>query len=178
MCSGGPLDSERPCRNLCQAGIAEKSTPRDAKHEMNANRLPAAIAGAALLLSSLPALAEDFPRESLMPELDGKATSFVGNWQMAFPESDAYFKGRVLYGCDDPMIITTDGDLVVHGFPDGPDAIFSVSVRNGHTILDLTTEEVPPWEIVWVDEDTANVHTVGIDGVTDWKVPFIYSRCE
>ncbi|WP_029040918.1 hypothetical protein [Cucumibacter marinus] len=145
---------------------------------MNREFTLTAVATLAMGLSALPALAEDFPRQSLMPELDGKASSFVGNWQMAFPESDPYFKGRVIYGCEDPMTITTDGDLVVHGFPDGPDAIFAVSVRDGHTILDLATEKVPPWEIVWVDENTANFHTVGVDGTTDWKVPFVYSRCD
>jgi len=34
-----------------------------------------------------------------------------------------------------------------------------------------------PWEVVWIDPNHFRVHTIGIDRVTEWRLPSIYVRC-
>lgn len=118
------------------------------------------------------------PRESYAGAPNGLAAPFAGRWSLAMPSTTGNTPDELLAGCDGPVIIAADDETALtFTNPEGDASTAHISPHDGHS--DWAIADGPdPWEVVWIGPDRFHAHILGIDGATDWRQPFILTRCK
>lgn len=120
----------------------------------------------------------DNPRQSYDGAIDGDAGPFIGTWSLAYRHHTGNHPHEVLASCDTPIRIDgLEQNYILHDDPEGTSGNVTLSVHDGHT--DWRFDHLDyPWEVVWITPNRFHAYLIGVFGDTNWRLPFIYERCE
>ncbi len=120
----------------------------------------------------------DNPQQSYDGAIDGDAEPFIGTWSLAYRHHTGNHPHEILASCDVPIRIEgLEQNYILHDDPEGTSGNVTLSVHEGHT--DWQFDHIDyPWEVVWITPNRFHAYLIGVFGDTNWRLPFIYERCD